>query len=110
MYIYVACPYTHKDPEVMLARCNTATQYAAEQFLKGKIAYSPLTHNRAMALLNPTTDHSFAAWRRHDLAMLRHASEIHVLCLSGWRESEGVRAEITFAESADIPVLYIANI
>jgi len=45
-------------------------------------------------------------WERFDRVMLQQCTELHVLQIEGWYESEGVRAEVCMAEQLGLPVTY----
>lgn len=46
----------------------------------------------------------FELWMKLDLPLLRMASELHILCIDGWRSSRGVTREIEYATTLGIPV------
>jgi hypothetical protein len=48
--IYLACPYTHKDPKVVDMRFETVTKVAGRLLLDGHIVYSPITHCHTIAM------------------------------------------------------------
>lgn len=68
--------------------------------------FSPISHTHPIALAGnlPT---GFDFWRGYDEAILNVCKELWVLCLDGWQESVGVRAEIDYACKLGIPVRYI---
>jgi len=43
--IYLACPYSHDNPEVRRFRHQTVNQVALKLHREGHFVYSPLTHN-----------------------------------------------------------------
>lgn len=46
-------------------------------------------------------------WLPHCLPMLTAADRVHVLCLDGYRESEGVTWELEVADRAGKPIHFI---
>ena len=108
-YIYVACPYTHKDPKVRTERFEAVNKYCAVMMKKGYHLFSPISHTHPIALAGDLpVDWDF--WEQYDRAMLEPARVVHVYCLPGWKESKGVRAEIRIAEEKGIHVEYIQPI
>ena len=106
--IYLACPYTHDDPEVRRARVEAANRKAAELLQLGLIVFSPLTHSdRLGELMGNPMDHDF--WMRQCRAFIEWADEIHVLRLPGWETSRGVAAEIKLAMEMGKPRHYMDN-
>lgn len=107
-FIYLASPYSHADPAVMVARYEAACKRAAELMTYGHAVFSPIAHSHPIAdHLPPDARTSFEFWMTQDLPLLRYAKELVVLCLDGWKESRGVTREIEFAKALDIPIRYI---
>ena len=106
-FVYIASPYTHTDPEVMLDRYNKVKHATAVLLGKGVQVYSPILHNHQMAL-----DHDMPKesdfWRRHNYAMLSKATYLYVLTLDGYEESQGVKDEIAFADLCSIEAIYVS--
>ena len=104
--IYLACPYTHKDPNVVDMRFEVVTKKAGRLLLEGHIVYSPITHCHpiAMAVKLPT---DFNFWKKLNFEFIDWSEEVRVLCIDGWRTSVGVAAEIEYANSQGKPVILI---
>lgn len=107
-FVYIASPYSHPEASVRqerhVAACKKAAQYAA----KGIPHFSPIAQS------HPVADHmdeksrmDFDLWMKLDLPLLRMASELHVLCIDGWRQSRGVTREIEYADQLGIPVKHV---
>lgn len=93
--IYVASPYSHMDYVVRDMRYQETQSYVATLFEKKLWAFSPIVHCHALAhAFDLPTDAEY--WKEYNLHMLARADELHVLQLTGWAESEGVRNEIFF--------------
>lgn len=106
MLIYLACPYSHLNPEVVEARYHFVTKVAGAMMGKGQVIFSPITHSHVVAReWTLPTDWEF--WREQDLEILKRCDAVAVLKLPGWQESIGVRAEIDAAIMNGIPVLYV---
>src|SRR5262249_8272524 len=100
--IYLACPYSHPEPQVRERRFHYATCAAARLVDEGHMVFSPITHSHPIANIGrgPT---SFQFWRDFDFALLRACSELVILCLEGWQESVGVQAEAAEAIRLKMP-------
>lgn len=106
--IYLTCPYTHDEQEVMLERTKESTRVAAELMMDGYNVFSPLTHSHPISEWMPheyQTDADF--WLERDLEFMELTDELFVLCLDGWKESTGVAREIMEATKKGIPVIYL---
>jgi len=102
--IYLACPYSHKDPAARAMRGEIVNIKAANLMMQGHLVFSPLSHSHSISAhcsVDPC-DHDF--WLRQDLWILAICDEMHILCLDGWRESKGIKTEIEFAEKLGIDV------
>jgi len=104
--IYLACPYSHKDPKVRAARVELVNKKAAELMMAGYLVFSPLSHSHPISkhcAVDPC-DNDF--WLRQDLWILDICEEFHVLCLDGWQESSGIDTEFQRAQDLRMPVVY----
>lgn len=103
---YLACPYSHLDPDVRLDRFRTATAVAARLLHEDYLIYSPITHSHPIAMLG-SLDAGWDFWRVLDLAILDRCDEMLVLTLTGWKESVGVQAEIEHAKRKGMSITYL---
>lgn len=104
---YLACPYSHKIPEIMDFRFRAVTMYAGELIQRGHVVFSPISHSHEMAKYidsECSTDWTF--WEKQDFAFLELSSRLIVLALPGWAESRGVTAEVNKAIDLGIPIEY----
>jgi len=101
--IYLACPYTHKDPKIRQQRFEIVNQKAAELMRKGFVVYSPITHSHLLEGLPQTWEF----WQTQCLPLVKWADEFVVLMLDGWQESVGVNAETAYAKEINKPIRYI---
>ena len=93
--IYVASPYTNDDNVVTERRFILTEDYVASLFQQKLWAFSPIVHCHALAKeFRLPTDADY--WKEYNLHMLARADVLHVLRLSGWENSEGVKNEIFF--------------
>lgn len=106
--IYLASPYTDPDHEVMQFRYEQALAHVHESLatLKHATLYSPVVHYHPVAeRYELPRDYEF--WKRRNADLICVAKELWVLCLDGWTDSAGVKAEVQYAESIHIPVHYV---
>lgn len=106
--IYLASPYSHADPAERERRYREACRVAGNLMKRGKRVFSPIAHSHPIEQAfedKRQEGHDF--WLYQDFAILRHATELHVLRLEGWERSKGIAAEVEFAVLLGIPVHYI---
>ena len=104
-YVYLASPYSHPDPEVRASRFIAACKKAAQYASKGIPVFCPIAHSHPIAeFMDESARMSFELWMKMDLPLVRMASELHILCIEGWRSSRGVTREIEYATQVGIPV------
>src|ERR1019366_6179583 len=93
--VYVASPYTHPDKEVVDARnleVILAMGYLMNKYT-GLSFYSPICHTHPIATHCKLPIY-WGFRKQFDETMLSRCDALWVLCLDGWKESTGVRAEI----------------
>ncbi len=105
--IYLAQPYTHELPSVMLERFEAGVHMAALLMARGHVMIAPIVHSHPVFVAHPETSASFDQWQKLDETLILASSEVWVLCIDGWRKSYGVSKKIDFAEYHGIPIRYI---
>lgn len=105
--IYLASPYSHHDPDVREERYLAACKATARLMEEGHVVFCPIAHSHPIEVLGMQGVQSGSFWKRQDIAILRHASELMVLCIEGWKESTGIKWEIETAGQLGIPVSYV---
>lgn len=106
--IYVACPYSSENNAVICERVHQANLYTAYLMEQGVNVFSPISYGHPLQNYLPNerkTDHDY--WLERELQWLIVCDELHVLCLEGWKESNGVGVEIEFAKENNIEIRYI---
>ena len=104
--VYLACPYSHIDKSVREHRVERVNKKAAELMMSGYLVFSPLSHSHPISEHCDVDPCDNGFWLRQDLWILKFCDELHILCLPGWDESKGIKAEIEYAESKGIGVVY----
>lgn len=105
--IYLACPYTHENAEVMEYRAKIATAMASFYMrVHEYIVFSPITYGHEVC--KHGFGHGFGWWKEMNLSIIKEwATEVHCINLAGYENSVGMKAEIAFAEENKIPVIEI---
>ena len=105
---YLACPYSHPNPEMREERFKAVNKVAAKLMREGRIIFSPISHTHPIAQYGLPKDWEF--WRKYDLIFIRQCSNLIVLKLGGWKKSIGVRSEIRIAKHLGKPIEYMEPI
>ena len=103
-FTYLASPYSHPSPAVRQERYEAVVRAAARLMLDGQVVFSPIAHSHPVETLGMPAPQSGAFWMKQDLALLRHAERLLILALPGYEDSAGIKQEIEFALSKNIPV------
>lgn len=104
--IFVIVPYTHADEKIVNERVRQADLYVGFLTNECKVVYSTVSamhHITKLCDLPSTWDY----WKLHCEKMISSCEEVHVLCLDGWEESEGVQAELKFAKLFSKKITYV---
>ena len=103
---YLATPYTNY-PHGREAAFREASRVAAWLATKDIIVFCPIAHSHPLAAtgLLPQADHDL--WMKLDAPFVEKCDYLIVAQMDGWKESRGVRYEITSFLMADKPILYI---
>lgn len=106
MISYLGAPYSSIHIHIRDRRYQQISFVAAQLMRRGEIIYSPITACHRLA-----NDHDLPLtadyWLRFNLEFLRRCGKLYVLQLDGWEKSLGLKQEIEFAESRNIPIEYI---
>ena len=94
-YIYIASPYTHKDPNVVEQRYLKVMEATAHFLNQGIHVYSPVVHCHELAHRH-NLPKDFEFWQDYNFAMLVSAHELWVIMIDGWKESVGVQSELDY--------------
>lgn len=104
--IYLACPYTHKEHKMMVARHLMINKISAKLMAEGKYIFSPISHTHPIAEAG-SLPRGWDYWEGYDRRILKCCDRIIVARLPGWEQSTGVQAEIKIGEEMGIPVDYV---
>ena len=104
--IYLATPYSHRDPEIRRARFDEVNKIAAKLMCKGYLVFSPISHTHPIAEAG-NLPKGWVFWAEYDHTFIEWCDEVHVFQQDGWQESIGVNAEIKLAKKMNKPVVFI---
>ena len=104
--IYLATPYSHRDPAVKQARFEAVNKIAADLMRAGEHVFSPISHTHPIALAGDLPG-GWDYWEAYDRVMLAACDTLIVLMLPGWIESTGVCAEIKIARETGMIIEYM---
>lgn len=93
--IYIASPYTHRDPNVREFRYHAVACFCGEKAKEGLVVYSPIVHWHQISII---CDLPFEIdyWHRNCRELLAKADELWIYCLPGWSTSKGITAETMY--------------
>jgi len=107
MLVYLATPYSHKEPFVRHERFEKVNEVAARLMEDGYAVFSPISHSHPIEQHMTADQQSWEFWERQDVPILKACDQLFVLMLDGWKESVGVRAEIEKANELNLPIFYL---
>jgi hypothetical protein len=99
--IYLASPYTHKDPHVVEWRYRENIYRTRGLMKVGVEVFSPVVYFHEIAKRNMPKEHEF--WMQRCFAMLDLCTQMYVLPLIGWDISKGVALEIERCNETNKP-------
>ena len=109
MLVYLASPYSHKDPAVRQRRFDAACKAAANLINQGVHVFSPIAHSHPIAQAGGL-DTSWDFWQTYDRIMIEASDSVVVLMLEDWHKSLGVKSEIAIAEELGKIVEYMSPV
>lgn len=106
--IYIASPYSHKSPQVRLARVQGVDKAIGQLQDSWPYAFiGPITQSHRTVWYMKSQGTGFESWELRDLTYISRCDEVWVLKLAGWKKSVGVTKEIEFALKKNIRVRYL---
>jgi hypothetical protein len=108
MIAYLACPYSHSDPAVRLARFEAANRAASRLMLAGEMVFSPISQNHPIIAAGGLPC-GWDFWEPYDRAILAICGKVYVLTVDGWDTSKGVGAELRIALELGIPCDFLES-
>lgn len=101
--IFLGCPYSHPDSAVVRERVHLASSVAVKLLELDNFVISPLSFTDLLAPLGRPK----SGWYRYCLDLLALCNRLFVIQADGWKESEGLRLEISSAIGSGKSVEYL---
>lgn len=107
VFVYLATPIKHDNPDIESERCNYATEIASYFHDAGIPVFSPASHGQPINAKSVKRQ-DWTYWSKIDLPILMNCcTHLVVICSPGWSTSTGVSSEIlTAGRCGHIPVIY----
>lgn len=110
MIVYLAQPYSiNADAALREQRYQVAVKKVAEYMNQGYNIFSPILNSHAPSV-QYGLPFDWEYWERVDKEYIAVCGELWVLCLDGWKDSRGVKAEVAYAEQVGLKIKYITEI
>lgn len=107
--IYLASPYSHKDPDIMEKRFEDVCKAQGElikKFGKDHVFIGPIAMSHSIAQYSELNT-TWEFWQHQDEELIKRCDEVWLIKLDGWQQSKGVRAEIDLACKLKKPIIGI---
>lgn len=105
-YIYLASPYSSVYSKIRNDRF-IAAQKAILWLLRQRInAFSPIVQWHPIAVTEKLPK-DFKTWINFNHTMIRRSSAVMILCIPGWKESDGIKNEISYSKRMNIPLFFL---
>jgi len=107
--IYLACPYSHVEMSIRIARFEESARAAAYLIHQGMFVYSPITMTHPIDLVMADEGDTMGTdyWVDFDEAFMDVCAEMIILTLPGWQQSRGIAREIAYFEAAGKPIRFL---
>lgn len=105
---YLATPISTKNPTELWGRYEDGARVLARLITGGYQAFCPITH-WLTAGTQWQLPRTWSFWRPVSYKMLSICDALLVLKLEGWKQSEGVQAEIAKAKQLGLPIFYLPH-
>jgi Domain of unknown function (DUF1937) len=101
--IFLACPYSHPDPQVTEQRFLACNKVAGWIIQAGAAVYSQvsMSHPINLAFENREGLEIGKLWAPVDATFMEFLDELIILDLEGWDASSGIKREIEFFRGRD---------
>lgn len=96
--IFLACPYSHADEQIVHARFMACNRVAAKIIEAGHAVFSQVTmsHPVNLAFEKTARENIGKVWAPVDALFLEMMDELIILDIDGWDKSAGIQREIEF--------------
>ena len=94
--VYLASPYTHKDPSVEEWRYRAVLVATAILTARGVNVFSPIVYSHHLARVLPQQLYTHDFWLNFDKKFMDRCEVLSILSLPGWDKSDGVNTEFNY--------------
>lgn len=101
--LYICIPYTKIDKEESFKTANAIAAYYTNQ---GNCVFSPITHGHSI-VQEHNLPQGFKYWGKACFEFIVWCDVLVVVKLEGWKESDGVQAEIVIAKRLKREIVYV---
>jgi len=108
--VYLASPYSHKDPKVREERFVAACKAAAWLMKQGYAVFSPIAHSHSIAIHGDIDGLDCDFWLKQDMEMLKFCEKMVILTIDGWDTSKGVGVEMGYMRYRDERILSLTEV
>lgn len=102
--IYIGCPYSDKDPEIMKKRYSQITSITARLVKEGYVVFSPITYGHILCEFEDMPV-DFDFWQNLCIKFLQASDLMLVIKLDGWEGSKGLKEEVLYCKANGIKVI-----
>lgn len=103
--IYIASPYDDSaGVDIQDIRYKIVAKLCVKMISAGMVVHSPVVYSHQLARMGAYPPQG---WYSYDVTMLERSDILLVYMIDNWDYSKGIRYEIDYAESHDIPVFYL---
>ena len=106
--IYLASPYSHKDPIIQEKRFYHVCVIAGRLMQEQNVAiFSPIAHSYPIYLHSAYVGDGFDYWRPFNESWIDWCDELWVADMSGRDESKGIKQEVAYAKDTGKAVVWL---
>ena len=104
MRVYLACPYSHKNPFIQIFRWLWVSWASYQLMKRGYAVFSPISHSVPISWFQSKKDNCHDFWLKQDDVWLGMCWRMFILGLNGWKHSTGIQYEIKRAKYLGISI------
>lgn len=102
--IYLASPYSHEDPAVVMRRFIQTERATAIWLKEGHPVFSPIVMTHQISYKYDMPKEAGPFWWEHNQKWLAASERLWMLQLGGWMDSKGMKMEFEYAAHLGIPI------
>lgn len=115
MLVYLASPYSDKDPKVRCDRYEAVMKVTADLISRGFHIFSPIAYIHSIVVHLMTTKsetrftdfYLFEHGQNFDIDIIRRCEAFWILVIDGWELSVGIKVELALAKQLNLSISYV---